>query len=205
MTPSKNDEAIRSYESSAEAYARQIDPHPPAEREAALRRLAAAVQPGAAVLEVGSGTGRDADFLETLGLKVRRTDATRAFLELQMQRGKRAELLNILTDDFGGPCDAVLALCVLLHVERDLTDRVLHKVAGALRPGGAFLVSVRDETGAAGDRRNLTFWDRAGFAARLEAAGLRVDWDDRHTDEDGDTWLTFLAGKTGDGPRPLDF
>jgi hypothetical protein len=34
--------------------------------------------PGATVLEVGSGTGRDADYLEALGPDVRRTDVANA-------------------------------------------------------------------------------------------------------------------------------
>jgi SAM-dependent methyltransferase len=94
------------------------------------------------VLEIGSGSGRDADFIESLGGKVRRTDVTQAFLDLQAERGKHGERLNVLTDALGGPYDAVLAICVLIHIERADTDRVLRKVRKALRPGGAFLSAM---------------------------------------------------------------
>ena len=101
-------------------------------------------------LRSDSGPGRDADFLETLGVRVRRTDATRRFLELQAARGKQGELLNIVTDELGGPYDAVVGLCVLIYVPRDQIDHVLSKIAASLRPGGAFLVSMRDGDGETG-------------------------------------------------------
>jgi len=84
-------------------------------------------------------SGRDpdthADFVEGLGVQVRRTDATKRFLKLQAARGKLGEFLDLITDDLGGPYDAVLALCVLIHVPREQTDQVLAKIAGSLRPG----------------------------------------------------------------------
>jgi len=151
------------------------------------------VPPGGLVLEMGSGPGRDADFVESLGAKVRRTDATQAFLDLQAARGKHGERLNLLTDNLGGPYDAVLAMCVLIHIERGHTGRVLGKIWKALRPGGAFLVSVWEGTGETGGDYHMTYWSRAAFAARLTAARLTVEWDSRRVDSDGDTSLTFLA------------
>ncbi len=184
---------IESYERFAHEYSGLVSPLPPRDVEAALRRMMAAVPAGATVLEVGSGPGRDADFLESLGAVVRRTDATRAFLELQAARGKHGELLNLLTDPLGGPYDAVLALCVLIHIERDHTDAVLRKVARALRPGGAFLVSARDGAGETTGAYQMTYWSGDGFAARLATAGLHVEWQHHSVDSDGDEWLTFLA------------
>lgn len=100
-----------------------------------LRRMMQLVPRGGSVLEVGSGPGREASFVETLGAAVRRTDATKAFLEVQTERGKSAELLNVVTDELGEPYDAVLALCVLIHVGREEIDAVLRKVHGALGAG----------------------------------------------------------------------
>ena len=151
------------------------------------------VAAGGLVLEVGSGTGRDADFIESLGGKVRRTDATQAFLDLQAERGKRGERLNLLTDKLGGPYDAIVAICVLIHIERADTDRVLRKIRRALRPGGAFLAAVWEGTGRTHRRYLMTYWSRTAFATRLTAAGLTVEWDSRTVARGGDTLLTFLA------------
>lgn len=195
IAPTISRRTIRSYESFAPEYNTLISPLPPPETEAALRRLVDLARPGGTVLEIGSGPGRDADFLESLGVTVRRTDATQAFLDLQAQRGKHGELLDVRTDELGGPYDAVLAMCVLHHIERDLTDSVLGKIAGALRPDGGFLVSVREGTGETTGDYHRSLWSRAEFADRLAAAGLQVTWDTHDRDSDGDPWSTFLARK----------
>jgi len=187
---------IQSYEGYASQYDGLCGETPSPNVEAALRRLVAVVKPGAQVLEVGSGPGREADFIESLGARVRRTDATKAFLDLQRQRGKQGELLNLLTDDLEGPYDGIMALCVLIHIDRDHTDDVLDKVAGALRKGGAFLVSVREGSGQTTGNYHMTYWSRKGFAARLDAAGLKIDWENTHVDSDGEKWLTFLARRS---------
>jgi 2-polyprenyl-3-methyl-5-hydroxy-6-metoxy-1,4-benzoquinol methylase len=198
--PSGRHRTLQSYESFAREYANLVSPQPPTDVEAALRRLMAAVRPGARVLEVGSGPGRDADFIETLGASVRRTDATQAFLDLQAARDKQGELLDLVADALGGPYDAVLAMCVLIHVERAQTDAVLRKIASALRPGGAFLVSVREGDGETGGDYHMTYWRRGAFAAALAAAGLHVAWDHRYVDSASETWLMFLTRTHG--PQP---
>jgi len=189
-------DTIDYYERTARQYATEISPTPPAPRAEALRRLIAYLPSGATVLEVGSGTGRDADYVEALGARVRRTDAAVAFIELQAERGKHAELLDLLTDELGGPHSAVLAMCVLIHVDRARTDAVLHKVATALRSHGAFLVSVREGAGEHADACHMTYWRRDEFTARLANAGFRVDWDSRDIDSADETWLTFLARRS---------
>ncbi|MET9311052.1 methyltransferase domain-containing protein [Kribbella sp. NPDC003505] len=186
---------IDSYERDALSYAAGIDDFPPPEIEGALLRLVEAIPPGGLVLEVGSGTGRDADFVEACGASVRRTDATRAFRNLQLARGKQVELLDMISDDLGGPYDGILALCVFVHVDRKSTSAVLRRIAAALRPAGAFLVSVRQGSGETRGAYLMSSWGRDEYEALLAQAGLRVDWDHRHTYGVGDTWLTFLARK----------
>ena len=186
-------ETISYYECSAREYAKEITPLPPEPRAAALDRLMALVRPGGVVLEVGSGTGRDADYVEWLGATVRRTDAARAFADIQAERGERVALLDVVADDLGGPYDAVLAMCVLMHVGHGHIDPVLRKVTAALRPAGAFLVSVREGQGESTGPARMAFWSRAEFADLLARAGLGVEWDDHHVDGDGDAWITFLA------------
>ena len=186
---------IQSYENYADRYDAAVGQIPNPNDQAALRRLVEIAGIGSLVLEVSSGPGRDADFLETLGVKVLRTDATRRFLELQAARGRHGDLLDIMTDALGGPYDAVVALCVLIHIPRVEIDRVLAKVAASLRPGGAFLVSMRDGDGEASGEYHTVYWLRDPFTARLESAGLSVVWDEFSIDCDGDPWNTFLAVK----------
>jgi SAM-dependent methyltransferase len=163
------------------------------------------VPPGGLILEVGSGPGRDADFVESLGATVRRTDATQAFLDLQAARGKVGERLNLLTDTLGGPYDAILAVCVLIHIERAHTDRVLRKMRKALRPGGVLLASVWVGSGETRGDYHMTYWSHAAFAARLQVAGLTVEWHSRRVDSDGDRCLTFLAKRPVTGSEGDSF
>ena len=188
-----NRRTIDSYEGYAREYDEIVGDAPSPDVELGLRQFMSAVGPNATILEVGSGPGRDADFLESLGARVRRTDATQAFLDIQAARGKQAEYLNLLTDELGGPYDGVAALCVLIHIDRAHIDRVLAKVAGALRPGGAFVVSMREGSGETTGAYHTILWQRDAFAATLERAGLRVTWEHRNTGRDTDIWLTFLA------------
>lgn len=189
----KSRQTISTYEDYAERYD-AIVRHVPNEREqASLKRLVALAGTSGQILEVGSGAGYDADFLESLGAKVRRTDATKRFLELQAARGKHGGLLDLITDDLGGPYDAVLALAVLIHVPRAQTDQVLAKIAGSLRPGGAFLVSMRNGDGETSGEYHTVYWRRDDFAARIEAAGLVLIRDDFNLGRGSDEWNTFLA------------
>jgi 2-polyprenyl-3-methyl-5-hydroxy-6-metoxy-1,4-benzoquinol methylase len=187
---------IESYETYAEQYSQNVAHFPAPVDAAALTRVAAAAGHDGNILEIGSGPGWEADFLETLGVSVRRTDATRRFLEIQAARGKKGDVLNVITDDLGGPYDAIVAMCVLIHVPRDHIDHVLKKIAQALRPSGSFLVSMRVGEGETVGKYHTVYWRRDDFVARLDAAGFALDWDVHHVDNDEDAWHTFLARKT---------
>ncbi|MFF0952614.1 class I SAM-dependent DNA methyltransferase [Rhizobium leguminosarum] len=169
---------IDSYEGCADDYSRIVDQFPWPSLEAALRQVATAAGKGGQILEIGSGAG---------------TDATRRFLELQAARGKKGELLNVITDDLGGPYDAVVALCVLIHVPRDQTGPVLEKIVAALRPGGVFLVSMRDGDGETSGAYHMSYWRRDDFALCIKQAGLALEWDAHRVNRDGDGWHTFYA------------
>ena len=109
------------------------------------------------------------------------------------ERGKQADLLNVVTDELGGPYDGVLAMGALIHVDREQTDAVLRKISAALKPGGAFLVAMRKGEGETSGDYHTVLWTPERFAARLSAAGLSVAWDAESLGRDGNPWVTFLA------------
>ncbi len=196
MTTDANRRTIEGYEACARDYAAAVDPKPSAVGEAALRRLASEMPRGGRALEIGSGPGWDADFLEGLGVAVDRTDVTAAFRELQAERGHVVAPLDVVEDVLPGPYDAIVVLCVLQHVERERFDEVLQKIAGALRPRGVLLASLREgegdswDHGDSGDYR-LVLWSADALHARLAAAGFDVEWERRHQGN-GD-WLYLVA------------
>jgi SAM-dependent methyltransferase len=190
-------QVVDMYEAYADRYDEIVGTEPIERVKAALKRLAVEVGGNGQALEIGSGAGREADLLEELGLRVRRTDATRRFLEIQAARGKKADLLDIVTDPLGGPYDAVVALCVLFYVRRAEIGDVLGKIAQSLRPGGAFLVSMRHGDGEKNGDYQTVLWRRDDFVRLLEQAGMTVLWEEFAVNNgNGDEWITFLATKT---------
>lgn len=193
---SPNARTVESYELIADDYARETAGA--AVLAGGLTRLAETV-PGGHALEIGSGPGWDADALEEAGMTVRRTDVTQAFIEFQRARGKEAERLDVIHDDLGGPYDAVVTLHVLQHVEPDDLPAVLAKVAGALRPGGRFLVSIPLgegtgwEVGKTGNRYYRALRSEAEFIAALAQAGLQSEWKERSNADEETGWLCVLA------------
>ncbi len=201
---SANRRTIDSYERIAREYAEDTAPEPSGaegfSREG-LRRLVGAVPAGGSVLEVGSGPGWDADFVESQGVAVLRTEVTTAFIDFQVERGKQVERLDVTSDELGGPYDAVMALAVLQHVDRDQIPALLRRVAAALQPGGVFLVAIlegvgeRWEVGDSGNPYFTVLWTESAFRTLLADAGLGVEWRFRGEDSQESDWLMLLARK----------
>jgi 2-polyprenyl-3-methyl-5-hydroxy-6-metoxy-1,4-benzoquinol methylase len=198
------DRTIESYEQIARAYAEETAPDhssPPEFIAEGLRRLVDAVPAGGTALEVGSGPGWDADFVESQGVSVRRTDITPAFIDVQAERGKHVEKLDVISGELGGPYDAVMAIAVLQHVDRDRTPAVLRNVSAALHRGGVFLVAIRDgdgelwEIGDTGNPYFTVLWRESAFLKLLQDVGLTVAWSSSSGDSEESRWLTFLARK----------
>ena len=93
-----NGRTVAAYENYARRYAANVSPQPSDSGASALRRLADMLPSSGRVLEIGSGPGWDADFLEGLGVRVRRTDVTAAFRDFQAERGRQVDPLDVLTE-----------------------------------------------------------------------------------------------------------
>lgn len=197
---SNNGRTVAAYENYARRYAANVSPQPSEAGASALRRLADMLPSGGRVLDIGSGPGWDADFLEGLGVRVHRTDVTESFRQFQTERGKQCDALDVLKDEIADTHDGILMLCVLQHFERTELDGVLHKLVNALTDQGAMLLSHpvgEDELWehtASGDYR-VVRWSSAALDERLRRSGFVVAWD---KSEDGDEgpWRTVLARKT---------
>lgn len=137
--------------------------------------------PGGKVLELGSGPGREALYLEQRGLRVDRTDATPAFVGRLQQAGHQARVLDVRSDDLGGPFDAVLANAVLLHLDRDDFGHAPRVCHAASRPGGVFALTLKEGDGEAwsdaklGQPRWFVYWREPALRKALIDAGWTVN------------------------------
>lgn len=158
----------------------------------------------ALILELGSAFGRDAEYLSGLGYSVRCTDATTAFVDLLLQKGFDAKVLNAITDELQQELDYVLANAVLLHFTRDEASQVIRKVFAALKPNGRFVFSLKQGEGESwseekiGAPRYFCYWTEPQIRQLLKATGF-ADVEisgDRATLNS--TWLQVVAKKSVD-------
>jgi SAM-dependent methyltransferase len=190
---------LRSYQEAAQRYL-DGSPEPRAELLSFLDRFAAAVGTGR-VLEIGSGAGAEATYLDEHGLTVTRTDATPAFVEMMRAAGYQAGLLDVRTDDLGGPWDAVLAHAVLLHLDRDQFTDALERIHSAVVPGGVLGITLKEGDGAAwsnaklGLPRYFTYWREQVLRGALAQTGWSVVALDRVAGR-LEPWLFVIARST---------
>ncbi|PUA79165.1 class I SAM-dependent methyltransferase [Nocardioides currus] len=194
---------VRAYDVDAAAYAANGAVMPDSVRRD-VEAFARLLGPGARVLEIGSGGGRDARLLEELGLRVRRTDVTPGFVDLLRADGHDADLLDPLTDDLGSPegaYDAVWANASLLHVAREDLPTVLARLAEVCRAGGLLRVSVKEGDGdgwsthgSISRPRHFTYW-RAGPLADVVAGAGWSDVEVTHQPgtKGAESWLEVAA------------
>ncbi|RZJ01943.1 MAG: class I SAM-dependent methyltransferase [Brevundimonas sp.] len=195
-----NRATVAGYDASAASYAAETDHAPTPEHVEALERLVAAAGPGGRVLEAASGPGWDADRLEAMGMKVRRTDLSEGFIAFQRERGRVVEMLDLITGDLGGPWDGVVALYVIQHIGRDLVAGVIARIAAALRPGGGLLLSWQDGEGEkvsvdAEGTYQVVRWREADMTALLARHGLVVEWRSLFHGSEAD-WITVIARRS---------
>ena len=95
------------------------------------------------ILEVGSASGRDAQYMESLGFSVERTDAAEGFVSRLNQMGYRARQFNALTDELSEKYELIFANAVFLHFSYDELQMVLKKIFESLQRGGILSFSVK--------------------------------------------------------------
>jgi hypothetical protein len=189
---SDNEVTLAAYEQAAGKFRDSIPEDP---NRLLIDLLAARLEPGDQVLELGSGTGKDAIELESRGYVVRRTDATQAFVDMMRSDGYAADRLNAITADFGGPYGAVYASAVFLHFDRAQLADVLRKAA---RTAPILAFATREGKGEEWSNRHLdlprhfVLWQEEPLRDLLTATGWIVARLERGDSKIG-TWFQILA------------
>lgn len=190
------DVTLATYETAAHLYlANLLPPWPPL--LSFLDRFAELVGSGR-VLELGSGPGRDASYLESRGPRVRRTDAAREFVEMMRTEGHDAQLLDVRRGDLDGPYDAVFANAVLLHLSREEFRDVLERSRRAVVDGGVLAFTLKEGEGEAWSYakldlpRHFTYWRESEVRAVLDRTGWTLR-SIEHVKGRTDDWLYVFA------------
>jgi SAM-dependent methyltransferase len=150
--------------------------------------------PGAAILELGCGDGREAARMIERGFDVHPSDGTPAMARLASERlGREVPVMDFSELDAVDAYDAVWCQASLLHLAEDELTFVLSRIHRALRRSGWHWASYKDGTGAGRDQggRFFSFIPLARLEAAYRSAG---PWSELTVDtQQGDA---FFRGPT---------
>ena len=138
--------------------------------EGFLERLA----PGASILELGCGSGRDAEHMESRGFKVEATDGVPEMAaQAEARLGRSVRVMRFDALDEIAQYDGVVAAYSLLHVPRAGLTGVLARIWRALKPGGWHVATYKTASSEGRDRlgRYYNYLSEAELQAFYTAAG----------------------------------
>ena len=163
---------LRFYADAAATYAAKA-------RAGANRRLdgfLARLAPGARILELGCGDGRDSEVMLARGFDIDPTDGSEAMARQAQARLDRAvRVMRFDALDVGGAYDGVWASASLLHAPRAVLPDILARIYRALKPGGVHFATYK--TGEAEGRDGLGRYFNYLSAEEVEAAYRCAGWE----------------------------
>jgi SAM-dependent methyltransferase len=113
--------------------------------------------PGKRVLNLGSGSGRDALLLRDRGLEVVCLDASKAMVEITNNLGFESHLATFA--ELGFPkesFDGIWAYTSLIHIPKDEAKEVIKNIRTLLKPDGVFAIGViQGETASMVERKTM--------------------------------------------------
>lgn len=145
-----------------------------------LDRILEHIPAEAEILEIGSATGRDADYIESRGYQVQRSDAVEGFVTYMQQKGTQAITFNVLTDTLDKKYDAIIATAVFLHFTDEQFTSALMNLHNHLRKDGVMMLAVKPGAGEEytdrkmGAARYFKYWDEIGLSRIVSANGFTV-------------------------------
>lgn len=136
----KDDATIGFYRQNADAYTSTMLDANHRDLEPFLQRLA----PGATILELGCGSGKDSAFMLARGFDVHPTDGTPEITEAAQAR-LGVPVRQLLFDDLDEHerYDGIWANACLLHVPRPSLSGIVGRIHRALKPAGVFHASFK--------------------------------------------------------------
>lgn len=196
----KNEDTLKTYEKYFERYIFGTVSKHGAEFKVWLEHMFSFVEKDGSILELGTATGRDADYLESLGYRITRSDAVQAAVSFQESQGHKAILLNILHPPKSlGTFDFIFANGVLPHFDTQELTLALKNISSLLDPEGYLVFTVKEGDGVVISEHKMNApryfknWTIEQMVPFLSTHGYRVV-EGGHFEEKK-KWISFLCQK----------
>lgn len=138
------------------------------------------VPKNAKILEIGSATGRDADYIEEHGYHVTRTDVAESFIKYQKGLGKEIEKFDAIDGDLDKQFDLIIATAVLLHFNHEQFSKALENIKRHMSKEGLFAFAVKEGEGEEftsakmGQPRYFLYWKTEDLQKELVDHGFNI-------------------------------
>lgn len=196
-----NKQTISAYDENVDEYIKKSPQTVDGDLKIWIDKVFSDIDKTSKIIEIGSGTGKDADYLENQGYTIERTDASHGFIEFQKNKGRKIKYLDIISDNFSDTYDVIFADAVFLHFGQKDLDFVLEKCKLALNNGGTIVFSLKQGEGdeltdvKLGSNRYFKYWDKNSISNLLKARNfseIRIEEiEDYRKDRPG--WLLITA------------
>lgn len=147
MEYSSKDLTKQSYQITAEEFAKNVAALAPME---SIEKFINLLPPKAKILDIGSGSGRDAKVFSDLGAQVEGVDFCENLLAIAKMQAPQStfHLMNIETMEFpASTFDGVWAACSLVHISKSELPMVLKKIHLVLKDKGYFYLALKQGRG----------------------------------------------------------
>lgn len=160
----------------------------------------ACLNPGASILDLGCGSGRDSKHFMTKGYNVTPVDGAAEMCKLASDYIGIPVLCKQFSElNYRNEFDGIWACASLLHVPKSKMERTMAKVSRALKPDGVLYASFKY---GEGERevlgRHFSYYSETDLDELFPELGLIEYWisEDTRPDRSGEKWLNALWRKS---------
>jgi len=165
MEKQKLKETIKTYDTRTSRYISNTVSKVTGEHKDYINSFLKLITKDSSILEVGSGSGRDADYIESLGYHVIRTDFATGFIEYQKSLGKNIVKFDVINGTLKKEFDLIIARAVFLHFTNKQFKKALLNTKKHLKPNGYFAMTLKVGKGEEfsshkmGSPRYFNYWE----------------------------------------------
>lgn len=144
---------------------------------------------GKKILDLGSGSGRDALILRDKGLEIVCADASKEMIKITNNLGFESIESDFQNYDFSKEkFDGVWAYTSLLHINKEEMKKILKKIYKTLKPNGIFLIGMIEgiyegeieRENMLGEKRFFRFYEEQELKNIIEKIGFKFEFQERY-------------------------